>query len=148
MIKDKLVEMLSPVVRDLGYELWGCEYLAQGKYSLLRIYIDKPGGTGIEDCELASRQISAILDVEDPLPGNYHLEVSTPGLPKPLFFDWQYQRYTGEEIQVKLHRPIANSRKLTGVIVSVNTTGIVLDLGQEQQEIPFSNIVKAHLTVE
>jgi len=147
MIKNTLIELLSPVVSALGYELWGCEYLAQGKYSLLRIYIDKTSGVGIEDCEIVSRQISAVLDVEDPLPGNYNLEVSTPGIPKPLFFDWQYERYTGSEVQVKLHKPIANNRKLVGIIGSVNNTGIVLNIGQEQQEIPFSNIVKANLTV-
>lgn len=147
MIQDDLKNLISPVVKQLGYELWGCEYLAQGKHSVLRIYIDKPEGIGVEDCQEVSRQISALLDVEDPIPGNYNLEISSPGIPKPLFYEWQYERYLGEPIQVKTYKPVNGKRKFVGVIVSVSDTGLVLDLDSEHQEILFSNIVKANLTV-
>ncbi|TAL59578.1 MAG: ribosome maturation factor RimP, partial [Legionella sp.] len=124
-----------------------CEYLSQGKHSLLRIYIDKEDGIGIEDCQKVSRQISALLDVEDPIPGNYSLEVSSPGIPRPLFTSWQYNRYIGESVQVKTFKPVNGKRKLIGDIVSASDTTLVLAINNEHQEILFSNIVKANLTV-
>lgn len=147
MIQNELVELLAPIVNTMGYEFWGCEYLAQGKHSLLRIYIDKHDGINVEDCHEVSKQISALLDVEDPIPGNYNLEVSSPGIPKPLFYDWQFERYIGQEIQVKLYKPTKGHRKLLGVIVSVSEDSVTLDMASEHYELLFSNIVKAYLTV-
>ncbi|QMT58889.1 ribosome maturation factor RimP [Legionella sp. PC997] len=147
MIQDELEDLLAPTINDMGYELWGCEYLSQGKHSLLRIYIDKIDGIGIEDCEAVSHQVSALLDVEDPISGNYSLEVSSPGIPRPLFKNWQYQRYIGHEVQVKTFKPIEGKRKLLGTIVSVSENTLVLKINNEDQELLFSNIVKASLTV-
>jgi ribosome maturation factor RimP len=147
MIVEELTSLLSPVVIDLGYELWGCEYLSQGKYSLLRIYIDKADGIGIEDCETVSKQVSAILDVEDVITGNYSLEVSSPGIPRGLFYAWQYPRYIGSGVQLKLLKPVENSRKVSGIIVSCDENSVVLEIGTAQREIQFSNIVKANLIV-
>ncbi len=148
MIQSEIEEILKPVVNDLGYELWGCEYLSQGKHSLLRIYIDKEDGIGIEDCEIVSRQINALLDVEDPIPGNYSLEVSSPGIPRPLFKKEQYKRYVGQNIQVKLFKPLNGSRKLSGIILNANDDVLVLQIGDEQLDVQFSHIVKANLTGE
>jgi ribosome maturation factor RimP len=149
MMQDELVQLLSPSIHDMGYELWGCEYLSQGRHSLLRIYIDKPDGIRIEDCENVSRHISALLDVEDPIPGNYSLEVSSPGIPRPLFSYWQYQRYIGQMVQVKTMKPVQGQRKWSGIIVSASESAVVLDRdgNGEYQELLFSNIVKANLTV-
>lgn len=147
MIQDELEQLLAPTVNDMGYELWGCEYLAQGKHSLLRIYIDKADGIGIEDCQLVSHQVSALLDVDDPIPGNYSLEVSSPGIPRPLFKSWQYQRYIGQAAQIKTFKPVANKRKLLGTIVSASENSIVLNMNGEDHELLFSNIVKANLIV-
>lgn len=147
MIQDKLELLIAPTVNDMGYELWGCEYLSQGKHSLLRIYIDKPDGIGVEDCEVVSRQINALLDVEDPIPGNYNLEISSPGIPRPLFYDWQYQRYIGQPVQLKTFKPINGKRKLLGTITSVSDSALILEVDGNLQEILFSNIVKANLTV-
>ncbi|STY28061.1 NusA-like protein [Legionella wadsworthii] len=147
MIQDDLEHILAPTINDMGYELWGCEYLSQGRHSLLRIYIDKADGIGIQDCEAVSHQVSALLDVEDPIPGNYSLEVSSPGIPRPLFKIWQYQRYVGHEVQVKTFKPINGKRKLMGTIVSASENSIVLHINDEDQELLFSNIVKANLTV-
>ncbi|MDI9818925.1 MULTISPECIES: ribosome maturation factor RimP [unclassified Legionella] len=146
MIKSEIEELLKPLVEDLGYELWGCEYLAQGKHSLLRLYIDKDGGIGLEDCERVSRQVSALLDVEDPITGNYSLEISSPGIPRPLFSKEHYRRYTGHSVQLKLFKPISGSRKLSGIIVSVNEDSLVLKVGDEQLDIQLNQIVKANLT--
>ncbi|CAM2754887.1 ribosome maturation factor RimP [Legionella worsleiensis] len=147
MMQDELVQLLAPTVESMGYELWGCEYLSQGKHSLLRIYIDKPEGIGIEDCQEVSKQVSALLDVEDPIPGNYSLEISSPGIPRPLFNAEQYQRYTGQPVQVKTFKPVTGKRKLLGTIVCATERAVVLDINNEHHEILFSNIVKAYLTV-
>lgn len=148
MIQDEIELLLRPIVDHMGYELWGCEYLAQGKHSLLRVYIDKEDGIGIEDCEQVSREVSATLDVEDPIPGNYSLEVSSPGIPRPIFRHWQYQRYIGHEAHIKLFKPVAGTRKFTGIIISANEGTLVLDIDGTQQDFLFSNIVKANLTAE
>ncbi|MCE0722299.1 ribosome maturation factor RimP [Legionella resiliens] len=147
MIQDELEHLLAPTITDMGYEFWGCEYLSQGRHSLLRIYIDKAAGIGIEDCEAVSHQVSALLDVEDPISGNYSLEVSSPGIPRPLFKRWQYQRYIGHEVQVKTFKPVNGKRKLIGTIVSASENSLVLNINNEDQELLFSNIVKANLTV-
>jgi ribosome maturation factor RimP len=148
MIKADVQELLQPLVTDLGFKLWGCEYLSQGKHSLLRIYIDKDNGITITDCEQVSRQISAILDVEDLIPGNYNLEVSSPGIPRPLFYKDHYYRYINHDVQLKLYKPLNGNRKIRGTISAVNDSSIVLQLNDERQELPFSQIVKANLIGE
>ncbi|OCH97755.1 ribosome maturation factor RimP [Legionella jamestowniensis] len=148
MIKSEIEQLLKPLVEDLGYELWGCDYLSQGKHSLLRIYIDKENGISIDDCERVSKQISALLDVEDPIPGNYSLEISSPGIPRPLFHKEQYKRYIGHDVQVKVFKPVNGSRKLSGTILSVNEDTLLLKIGDEQLEVQFPQIVKANLTGE
>ena len=147
MLQDEIEQLLRPTIESMGYELWGCEYLAQGKHSLLRIYVDKEDGIGIADCEQVSRQVSALLDVEDPVPGNYSLEVSSPGIPRPLFSSRHYQRYIGLEVHIKLFKPVVGKRKFIGTIVSADEGALVLDIGGTQQDFLFSNIVKANLTV-
>ena len=147
MMQDELEQLLSPTISDMGYELWGFEYLSQGRHSLLRIYIDKLDGIGIKDCQEVSKQVSALLDVEDPIPGNYSLEISSPGITRPLFNSGQYQRYVGHPIQVKTYKSVKGKRRLLGTIVSVSESTLVLDINNEHQELLFSNIVKANLTV-
>jgi ribosome maturation factor RimP len=147
MIRDELEELLSPTINDMGYELWGCEYLPQGKHSLLRIYIDKEDGIGVEDCQKVSKQVSALLDVEDPIPGNYSLEISSPGIPRPLFYSGQYKRYIGHEVQIKTFKPVNRKRKLLGIIISASESSVMLDINNEHQELLYSNIVKAILTI-
>lgn len=148
MIKTDIQQLLEPLILTLGYELWGCEYLSQGKHSLLRIYIDKEEGIGIHDCELVSKQVSALLDVEDPLPGYYSLEVSSPGVPRPLFFKEHYQRYLGQQVQLKLHKPLNGSRKLIAIIQAVDNDVLTLNTGEATVDVQFSDIVKANLIGE
>ncbi len=147
MIQIEIEQLIQPTVESMGYVLWGCEYLAQGKHSLLRIYIDKADGIGVEDCQKVSLQVGALLDVDDPIPGNYSLEVSSPGIPRPLFRNSQYQSYVGLEVQIKLFKPVAAKRKFVGTIVSADENTLVLKIDNEQQSFLFSNIVKANLTV-
>src|SRR5215204_4709808 len=128
MKQDELEQLFTPTVSAMGYDLWGCEYLPQGKHSLLRIYIDKPEGIGIEDCQEVSKQISALLDVEDPIPGNYSLEVSSPGVPRPLFKREQYEYFIGQPVQLKTFKSVQGKRKLVGIIVSVSESSVILDI--------------------
>lgn len=148
MSKDTIEKILKPTIEDMGYVLWGFEYLAQGKHSLLRVYIDKEDGIGLEDCEQVSRRLSAQLDVEDPISGNYSLEISSPGIPRPLFYAQQYLLYLGANVQIKLYKPVEGKRKFSGRIVSANDSTLVLEHQNQQQDFLFSNIVKANLTVE
>jgi ribosome maturation factor RimP len=148
MIQDELEQLLSPTIQEMGYELWGCEYLAQGRHALLRIYIDKSDGVGIDDCQRVSRAVSALLDVEDPIPGNYQLEVSSPGIPRPLLSSWHYQRYIGQGVQIKTFKPVQGKRKWSGIIISASDQSLLLDVDNEHQELLFSNIARANLTDE
>lgn len=148
MIKTEIQQLIEPVVVASGYQLWGCEYIPQGKHSLLRVYIDKEGGIGISDCELISREISALLDVEDPIKTNYSLEVSSPGVPRPLFNCEQYQQYLGHPVELKVFKAINGKRKLSGKIQSVSDNLIILNTEDGAVELPFSQIVKANLIGE
>lgn len=145
MIQSDIEEYIRPVLEDMGYELWGCQYLTQGRGSLLRVYIDRPEGIGIKDCEQASFRISAALDVEDPISGNYSLEVSSPGLPRPLFYPEQYQRYIGCEVEIKLTRPFDGKKRHKGFVTMADTDNLVLSIGEEKLTFPFSSIAKASL---
>ncbi|WP_419419589.1 ribosome maturation factor RimP [Legionella sp. D16C41] len=148
MIRKDIQALIEPVVEQLGYILWGCEYLSQGKYSLLRIYIDKENGVNIDDCERVSKQVSALLDVEDPIQGHYSLEISSPGIPRPLFDREHYQLYLGQGVKLKLHKPIKGTRNIKGIIQSVSDDSFTLRVDDEQYEVQFSQIVKANLIGE
>jgi ribosome maturation factor RimP len=140
-----LQDIIQPVVKALGFQLWGIEYLGQGRHTLLRVYIDKEGGINIEDCAEASRHISSILDVEDPISSEYTLEVSSPGLDRFLFTLEQFQAYTGEQIKVRLSEGFAGRRNFSGRLKAVASEEIVLSVGEEEFAIPFELIEKANI---
>lgn len=144
----KIADLIDPAVAALGYELLGVEFLSQGKHSLLRVYIDSEDGIGIEDCENASRQISAVLDVEDPVSSQYSLEVSSPGVERPLFTAEQFARYVGEQVSVKLHATVEGRRKLTGRIIAVEGQTIRLGVDGDTVDVDISDIQKANLKFE
>jgi ribosome maturation factor RimP len=127
-IADKVLSILNPSVHDLGYELLGVEYVPSGKSSILRLYIDSEKGIGVDDCEVVSRQVSAIMDVEDPISGQYNLEVSSPGIERPLFSIVHYMRFLGHEVRIKTYRPIKGRRKFNGTIGSVSEKSNTLEL--------------------
>jgi len=115
----------------MGYELLGIEYVGSGKYSVLRLYIDCEEGVGVNDCETVSRQVSSIMDVEDPINGQYNLEVSSPGIERPLFMIAHYQRFLGHDIRLRTYRPIDGKRNFTGSIGSVGETNNIIELVTE-----------------
>ena len=132
-IADKVLSIINPSIEDLGYELLGIEYVPSGKHSILRLYIDSEDGIGVDDCEIVSRQVSAIMDVEDPITGQYNLEVSSPGIERPLFVIAHYMRFLGHDVRLRTFRPIEGRRNFTGAIGSVseksNSLELVTELG-------------------
>ena len=125
-LEQKLQEMLQGAVEDLGCELWGIECQRAGRFMTVRLFIDKDGGVGVDDCADVSRQVSAILDVEDPIADKYNLEVSSPGLDRPLFTLEQFQRYVGEDIAVHLRIPVLDRRKWQGKLEKIENDMLTL----------------------
>ncbi len=146
-VRDRLTELVASAVEPLGYELLGVEYLAQGHHSLLRIYIDSPGGITLEDCERASRQVSAVLDVEDPIKGQYTLEMSSPGLDRPLFTAEHFRQHIGQMVKLRLRVPVEGRRKFTAVIRKVEGELLQIDSPEteEKWQLSLENIEKANL---
>lgn len=140
-----LTELIEPTVEALGLQLWGIEHVPSGQYSLLRIYLDSAEGIGIEDCEKVSRQVSAILDVEDPIPGEYTLEVSSPGMDRPLFTAEQFASYVGSQVRLKLRTGVEGRRKFRGVLTEVTGQRLVVAIDDEHFDIDHSDVEKANL---
>jgi len=144
-LEQRLTDMLTPSVEDLGYELVGIEYIRAGKHSILRVYIDQEAGILVDDCAAVSRQISAIMDVEDPISNEYTLEVSSPGLERPLFSAAHYQDFIGSEVRLQLRMPIQNRRKWKGVIAAVDGEIIAINVDGKEERFALSNIQKANI---
>lgn len=138
-------ELIEPAVVALGYELVGIEYMPQGKHSLLRVYIDADDGINLDDCTRVSHQVSGLLDVEDVLKGQYSLEISSPGLDRPLFTLEQFARFTGHAAKVHMVAPKEGQRKFRGVIISADNDNVVIDVDGKQIELAFSLIDRANL---
>jgi len=141
----KLTQLLQPLVEDLGYEFVGLEYSSNPKNPVVVIYIDRPEGIAIEDCETVSREVAALLDVEDPIPGHYNLEVSSPGLDRPLFTLEQFERFRGEQVRLSLYAPQDGRRKFKGQILGTENGKIRLDQDGAEVELEMGNIAKARL---
>ena len=140
-----ITELIGTTVQALGLELWGVELLQQGRYSLLRVYIEREEGVTIEDCEKVSRQVSALLDVEDPIAGEYTLEVSSPGVDRPLYSVEQYAKYVGSEVNLKLRRAVDGRRKFKGQIIKVSGDIVGLLVEGTEYDLEHSEIEKASI---
>ena len=141
-----LKQLLQPVVEALNCELWGIDMQAGGKTKLLRIFIDRDEvGVGIDDCERVSRQASAILDVEDVIAGEYILEVSSPGMDRPLYELDHYARYLGEEISLRLRFPYEGRRNFKGLLKAVEGDEVVVVVTDNEFLFPVEGIEKANL---
>lgn len=115
-LQNRLVELLEPLVENLGYELVLLEYNAHRGSALLRLFIDAVGGVTLGDCEKVSREVEGLLDVQDPIPQNYRLEVSSPGLDRPLVKPAHFERFSGSVVKVQMAAPQAGRRKFQGVL--------------------------------
>lgn len=144
-LEDKIEQMVKPVIEDMGCEFWGCEYLPVSGHATLRIYIDKPEGVTVDDCADVSHEVSGILDVEDPIHGAYNLEISSPGMDRPLMNPAHFERYKGEIIAVRTLDPIMGRRKFKGPLINITADGIEMEVDGEVYAIPFEEIDKANL---
>jgi len=137
--------MLRPAVEEVGKELLGIEYISAGNNSVLRLFIDHENGIDVDDCAEVSRQVGAILDVEDPISSEFNLEVSSPGLDRPLFDKPHFEAVIGEVIEVKLSMPLSGRRKFKGCLVAVENDTLVVTVDNEDYDLVLGNIVKANL---
>lgn len=144
-LEQKLQVISQEAVDALGCELVGIECKRSGRFLTICVYVDKDGGVTIDDCADVSRQISAIMDVEDPIADKYNLEVSSPGLDRPLFTLAHYERYVGETVKIHLRLPVLSRRKWKGDLVHVEGDTITLNVDGEEQSFIFSNIQKGNI---
>ncbi|MDX7986809.1 ribosome maturation factor RimP [Xenorhabdus sp. 12] len=143
-LEQKLTEMISAPVEALGFELVGLEFI-RARVSTLRVYIDSEEGITVDNCADVSHQVSAVLDVEDPISVLYNLEISSPGLERPLFKAEHYQRFLGEEVSLVLRMAMQNRRKWQGIIKAVDGEMITVTVDGKDEVFALSNIQKANL---
>ena len=143
--EQQLEEMLKPTVEALGFELWGIEYLSQGKHSVLCLYIESENGINVDDCAEVSRQVGSLLDVEEAITGDYTLEVSSPGMDRLLFKLEQYSAYIGSVIELRLRSPFEGRRKFKGVLKGLEGEDIVIQVDNHEYLLPQGAVEKARI---
>jgi ribosome maturation factor RimP len=144
----RIQELLEPGARALGFEILAVELSGAGRSHTLRVYLDAPGGVTLDDCTAVSRQLSAILDVEDPLGGRYTLEVSSPGLDRPLTKPEHFRRFVGHRARIELIRARDGRRRFSGVLSGADDAGIRLRADDAELEVAYADIEKARLVPE
>ena len=132
----------------MGFELWGVEYLTQGRYSVLKIFIDSENGIDVDDCASVSRHVGSLLDVEEPLRGQYTLEVSSPGMDRRLFTFEQFDLMKGFQVKLKLNKPFDGKKRFTGLLVGTEDKEVVLRVGEEETLFPYEMIDRANVVPE
>ncbi len=145
-MKEKLLsDLLKPVIEDMGFVFWGLEYMPQKNGALMRVYIDSPEGISVDHCADVSREISAVMDVEDPIKSAYVLEVSSPGMDRVLFNRHQFAMYIGKSVQVKLAQPVDGARNVKGIITEIAEQKITVSNEQKSYQFDIDNVMKARL---
>ena len=142
---DKIWNCVEPVVTGLGYDFVGAEYGQAEGGMTLRVYIDKEGGVVLDDCAVVSNQLSAVLDVEEPIQSQYVLEVSSPGVDRPLFRPADFTRFKGHEIRLRSYKAIMGRRNFRGSIKETEDESVLVEVDGEIYEIPFNAIEQARL---
>jgi ribosome maturation factor RimP len=146
--ENQIENLLTPLVEGSGCQLWGVEFMSQGKRSKLRVFIERAEGVTVEDCERVSRDVSDLLDVEDVMPEFYTLEVSSPGLDRILFKAAHYEANIGAVIDVRLNFPLDGTKRIVGVLAAVEDDEIIVRSGDDEDEeyvLPLVNIHRARL---
>ena len=146
--EQKLTDMLRPAVEETGKELLGVEFISAGNNSILRLFIDHENGINVDDCAEVSRQVGAILDVEDPISSEYNLEVSSPGLDRPLFELTHFKEVIGETVNVKLSMPLNGRRKFKGILSAIENDTLIVEVDGIDYELVISNVDKANLVAK
>ena len=148
-IQDKVIEIIEPVINDLGIDLVDIDLKKMGGKALLRVYVETDTGVTIDDCERVSREVESILDVEDPIPSSYVLEVSSPGLDRPLKKPEDFIRFKGHMVRVVTREPIGKQTFFSGSLADANEKEIVLHLPKDREmTITYDMISSARLEVE
>ena len=145
MTSDEIERLLLPTLERMGYDLVELELQTGGRRGLLRVFIDGPEGVGLSDCEAASRQISAVLDVEDPIAGEYSLEVSSPGLDRKLRLPEHFERFAGAEVKVQLYHPLQGRRRFRGRLEGLSGDAIRVTVDNVEHLLPLKDIETARL---
>ena len=144
-VNEQLTALIAPVVEGMGCELWGVEYIAHGKRGSLKVFIDSDKGVDVDDCARVSRQLSAMLDVEDPIAGNYTLEVSSPGMDRRLFTLAQFDAWKGANVRVSLRTPYEGRKRYKGLLCGIEEGDIVVRSGDEEYLFPLEDIDRANV---
>lgn len=144
-LEQQLTQLFAPTVEALGFELVGLEFVRAGKHSTLRVFIDHENGIDVDDCAEVSHQVSAILDVEDPITTEYYLEVSSPGTDRRLFKAEHYQQFCGEDVTIRLNTPQQGRRNFTGVLKALEEDMVVVEVDKVEYRLLLSNIDKANI---
>lgn len=144
-LRERLIALIEPVLAQLGYELVELEYAAGRTSAVVRIFIDQPAGISVDDCERVSRDVAALLDVDDPIPTAYTLEVSSPGFDRVLRTPAHFERFVGERVFVELQAPRAGRKRYTGILKTVSAAGVELEVDKQTVDVPFGEIAKARL---
>jgi ribosome maturation factor RimP len=140
-----LRDLIEPIVTALGFELWGFEYNTGGRQAMLRIYIESENGIDVDDCAKVSRQVGSVFDVEDPVAGEYTLEVSSPGMDRPLYTKEQFEKYIGEKVSVRLRMAFEGRKKFSGQLTGVEGDDVVIAVDKDEYLLPLELIDKANV---
>ncbi|ABG40214.1 protein of unknown function DUF150 [Paraglaciecola sp. T6c] len=144
-LEQKLTEMLTAPVEALGFEMVGIEFVRAGKHSTMRVYIDHPDGISVDHCAEVSHQVSAVLDVEDPINTEYNLEVSSPGMERPLFKLQHYIESVGEVVTLRLKMPMGDRRNFKGKLLSEADGMLTIEVDNQEFVLAFANIEKGNV---
>lgn len=147
-MQDRLNHVIKATAEGLGFQLWGYEYRPHSESALLRIFIEKEAGISVEDCAKVSRQVGAVLDVEDLIPVAYILEVSSPGIDRVLFSQDQYEQYIGQAAKIRTRTPVEERRNFKGTLEKVTDTHVSILVDNETYEVPFDVIDRTRLVID
>lgn len=147
-IEEKVEKIIEPYIKEMGVELYGVKFFSTPAGRVLRVYIDRQGGVDLETCEKVSVRVSPLLDLEDPIPYSYYLEVSSPGVERPLFKREHFYRYQGKRIFLKTFEPVEDRRSVSGEIKEAQPGFFVINCDEKEYKIEYTNVQKANLVVE
>ena len=137
----QLTQLLRPTVESMGYSLWGIELISPGKRPTVRLYIEAEAGVTVDDCAQVSHQVSGVLDVEDPIKGEYTLEVSSPGVDRLLFDSHQYAPFIGEMVDIRLRLPVEGVALST--LMAVDSESVVMAIDEQEFTLPLRSVDRA-----